>query len=101
MSAENLDEKQLHALVSGRVQGVGFRLFVQREATRRGLNGWVRNLARGKVEVMAQGPRGEVNELLARLREGPALASVDDVRVEWQEPDDSLRGFSLKQTAYR
>jgi len=67
-------------LVRGRVQGVGFRWFVEREAHILGIAGWVRNNADGTVEVMAQGTREQLSGLRSRLRQGPRAARVDDVQ---------------------
>lgn len=66
-------------LVKGRVQGVGFRWFVMREAGRLGLRGYARNLADGSVEVVAAGPVAALEDLERALRTGPALARVDHV----------------------
>lgn len=65
--------------VRGRVQGVGFRNFVQREAARLGLDGWVRNLDNGDVEVHAQGKPGLVDELAGALHRGPRFSEVRSV----------------------
>jgi len=75
-------EKSLHArrfLVRGRVQGVGFRWFVEREARILGVAGWVRNNADGAVEVLAQGTGEQLSGLRARLQQGPRAARVDAV----------------------
>ena len=71
--------QQLRWLVSGRVQGVGFRWFVLRHAERLGLAGWARNLSDGRVEVVAAGPPAALAELEAALREGPRFGHVDNV----------------------
>jgi acylphosphatase len=68
-----------HWSVSGRVQGVGFRWFVAREARALGLAGWVRNLESGEVQVVATGPATQVERLRAALLRGPANARVDAV----------------------
>ena len=76
------DERETRRyVVSGRVQGVGFRWFVKREAATLGITGWVRNRDDGRVEVMATGTREQLSALDARLREGPRAARVDDVAV--------------------
>jgi acylphosphatase len=75
--------ERLDASVRGRVQGVGFRYFVLREAARLDLNGWVANEADGSVRVVADGPRGALEELLEALREGPPAAIVERVVVNW------------------
>ena len=66
-------------MVRGRVQGVGFRWFVEREARTLGIAGWVRNNADGAVEVFAQGTREQLSVLREQLRRGPRAARVDDV----------------------
>ncbi len=67
-------------VISGRVQGVGFRWFVEREAAQIGIAGWVRNRDNGDVEVMATGTREQHNALRSRLQEGPRAARVDQVQ---------------------
>ncbi len=68
-------------LIQGRVQGVGFRWFVEREAATLGITGWVRNREDGRVEVMATGTREQLAALHGRLREGPRAARVEEVAV--------------------
>ena len=89
-----LSEFARHIRVTGIVQGVGFRPFVWRLAQELHLDGWVRNDARG-VEILAQGNRAALNDLLARLRsEAPALACVDDVQAQDATPT-ALSGFDI------
>lgn len=76
-------DQTLHALVSGRVQGVGFRFFVVREARRLGLTGQVQNLPDHRVEVLARGDRACLQQLVERLNRGPILSRVDRVDVKW------------------
>ena len=92
-------DEQFRARVSGRVQGVGFRYFVQREATRLGARGWVRNLVGGQVEMVACGPKDKLDQLLQRVREGPSLGWVQGVSVVWQDPD-SPEGFEIRSTGW-
>lgn len=73
----------LHAIVSGRVQGVGFRFFVLGRARRLGLTGSVRNLPDGRVDVLARGAEDELRKLAGALHEGPPLSRVDDVKLQW------------------
>ncbi len=75
--ANNLETRR--SVISGRVQGVGFRWFVEREAAQLGIGGWVRNTEDGDVEVMATGTREQHRSLRARLQEGPRAARVDYV----------------------
>ncbi len=76
-----------HYLVRGRVQGVGFRWFVQREAAEVGLRGWVRNTNEGHVEIVAAGGEAELAELRAALKRGSRGSRVD--AVERHELDES------------
>ncbi|MGC9199389.1 MAG: acylphosphatase [Acidobacteriaceae bacterium] len=69
----------IHFLIRGRVQGVGFRWFVQREAADLGLHGWVRNTDTGEVEVVASGDPETIADLRAELRKGPRGSRVDGV----------------------
>ncbi len=68
--------------VRGRVQGVGYRYFVLRQAERLNLTGFARNLADGSVEVVAEGPEERVKALEVELREGPAFSKVEAVEAE-------------------
>ncbi len=84
-----------HLWLSGRVQGVGFRFFTERVARRLGLSGFARNLADGRVEVVAEGARSAVETLLKELRQGPSGAVVHNVIVEW-EPPTGKSGFWIR-----
>jgi acylphosphatase len=83
-------------LVRGRVQGVGFRWFVEREAHLLGIAGWVRNNHDGSVEVLAQGTRDQLSGLYSRLREGPRAARVDAVEVSEASPIARLTAFRIE-----
>lgn len=83
-------------LVRGRVQGVGFRWFVEREAHVLGIAGWVRNNHDGSVEVLAQGKREQLSGLHSRLREGPRAARVDAVEVSEADPVPGLSSFRIE-----
>jgi acylphosphatase len=76
--------------IGGRVQGVGFRFFVQDKAAELGLAGWVRNLNDGRVEVYAIGSAGRLSELAAALHKGPRMADVRSV----EERDAAVESFS-------
>ncbi len=80
-------------IVKGRVQGVGFRWFVEREAQMLGVAGWVRNNHDGSVEVLATGNREQLSELHKRLRSGPRAARVDEVEVMDASPVEGLNTF--------
>jgi len=83
-------------IVRGRVQGVGFRWFVEREAHMLGIAGWVRNNHDGSVEVLAQGSRDQLAGLHSRLREGPRAARVDAVEVSDESPTPELTAFRIE-----
>lgn len=83
-------------LVRGRVQGVGFRWFVEREAHILGIGGWVRNNQDGSVEVLAQGTRDQLSGLHSRLREGPRAARVDSVEVSDESPVAGMSSFGIQ-----
>lgn len=70
------DHKRIHLLISGRVQGVGFRWFVATDAERLGLRGWVRNTLEGFVELEAIGPEEAIAEFCRRVERGPPAARV-------------------------
>jgi len=88
--------RRLDAVVRGRVQGVGFRLFVWRHAASLGLVGWVENEARGSVRVVAEGPEAALRALLATLREGPPGSRVDGVAESWSPAGGSFDGFDVR-----
>jgi len=83
-------------LVRGRVQGVGFRWFVEREAQILGIAGWVRNNSDSSVEVFAVGTREQLSGLRPRLREGPRAARVDDVEEFEAKPVSGLTTFRIE-----
>lgn len=88
----------LHFLIRGRVQGVGFRWFVHREASELELRGWVRNTEDGDVEVLAAGIREDLAELRSSLRRGPRGARVDQVIEHYLEENEAagLRSFHIE-----
>ena len=77
------------------MQGVGFRYFVMRSARRLGLRGWVRNRPDGSVELLAEGPRADLEKLLQAARQGPRSADVTDVDAEWSAASGGLEPFDL------
>jgi acylphosphatase len=87
-----------HFLVKGRVQGVGFRWFVQREAAELGLRGWVRNTDDGHVEVLAAGTPEQMQELVLALHRGTRGSRVDRVEVHplAESEGDELQSFQIE-----
>jgi acylphosphatase len=86
---------RLEVIVSGRVQGVGFRWHTAQKARALGLLGWVRNLPDGTVRVVAEGPRRSAESLLAWLHDGPDRAQVDHCEAVWREPTDEFDHFNV------
>lgn len=91
-------KSRLHASIVGRVQGVYFRAFVEDQAERLNLTGWVRNRWDNSVEVMAEGSRQDLDTLLQALREGPPTARVENVDYEWLPYTDEFKGFAVRST---
>lgn len=87
--------QQVHLLISGSVQGVGYRQFVKSSAGKLGLTGWVRNLPDGRVEAVAQGEKQTINELLKRCRKGPFLAEVETIEVREEKEAKMITGFTI------
>jgi acylphosphatase len=82
-----MSEAIRHVTIRGRVQGVGYRAWVEDEASVRGLEGWVRNRRDGRVEATFAGPTGVVTDMVAACRRGPSSARVDAVQDEAASPD--------------
>ena len=89
--------KRLHATVTGRVQGVGFREYVRYEATSRGLTGFVRNCEDGRsVEVVAEGEDAKIEELVQALHGGPRFARVEQVDADLSDASLAFGRFSIE-----
>jgi acylphosphatase len=86
-------------LIEGRVQGVGFRDWLIREAKRLGLSGWVRNRLDGRVEAVVAGEEPAVQVLLTACRRGPLMARVDRIEESFAEMPEEEEGFSQRPTA--
>jgi acylphosphatase len=87
---------RVHVFVSGRVQGVGFRAFTQREARRLKLTGWVKNLADGRVEAVIEGPKDKLDALLAKIRRGPRAARVTKLDSNDEPAQGDLGKFEIR-----
>ncbi len=86
---------EVHCIVSGKVQGVGFRDFVAKKARALWCNGFVENKGPGAMVVVAQGEEGKLQRLIEHLHKGPFLARVRDVEIEWREPQTTFSDFSI------
>jgi acylphosphatase len=86
----------MHAIVTGLVQGVGYRYFAARYAQAFGVRGYARNLADGSVEIEAQGDRSDIDSLLGELRRGPRSSQVARVTVRWLETAADYQHFEIR-----
>ena len=89
-------QRAIEAIVRGRVQGVGFRWFVLREAAGLDVTGWVANERDGTVRVVAEGPEEDLDRLAETLRDGPPGADVTDVSVSSRPATGAFDGFSVR-----
>jgi len=88
-----------HVWVTGRVQGVGFRAHVEYSARQiGGLTGWVRNVGYDTVEAVVEGNKGQVEQLIEAIRQGPRASRVDESRVEWETPKREFLQFGVKRS---
>lgn len=98
MSGENTERRTVRVRITGRVQGVSYRYWTERNAAALGLDGWVRNRRDGAVEALFSGADEAVFEMLKRCWEGPAPALVEEVAIV-EEGGAAPHGFSVLQTA--
>lgn len=89
------DRTRAHVLVSGRVQGVYYRANTREQASEVGVNGWVRNRNDGRVEAVFEGTRSDVETMVEWCQTGSPRASVEDLTVEYDEPE-GLEGFEVR-----
>jgi acylphosphatase len=90
------NKERAHVMISGRVQGVFFRVETRRAARHIGASGWVRNTRDGRVEAVFEGNTGEVEEMIRWCQCGPPAAWVENVEVERQEFKGEFDSFSVK-----
>ena len=97
MTTQNKSERaRLHLVISGRVQGVGFRFSAYDEAKDLPLAGWVRNLPNGDVEIVAEGSRENLQMLAAWAHLGPPSAHVTQVREDWLDSTGEFTDFRIR-----
>ena len=90
------ERRRIVAKAIGRVQGVGYRAFCADEAMRLNVDGFAKNLADPRaVQVVAEGDEATLRQFVARLREGPPFAAVDDVEYRWEDPTGEFVGFEV------
>ncbi|MCK7542891.1 acylphosphatase [Marinobacter bryozoorum] len=91
-----MDTQQRHLMVEGHVQGVSYRAYTERQASELGLQGYVRNLPDGRVEVVAEGPAKALDELEEWCWQGPPAAKVSAVRTETRPASGGFSGFVIR-----
>jgi acylphosphatase len=84
-----------HIWISGKVQGVFYRDNTRKWASSMGLLGWVRNLPDGRVEVLVEGEKDRIESLERKLKKGPPLSRVEDVRTEWEDDKGEFLDFRI------
>jgi acylphosphatase len=87
-------------VVQGRVQGIGYRAYVQRKAAQLGLAGYVMNLRNGSVRVRAEGSRDVIEELIRDLHKGPPLACIEHLVVTWRPPTGKFTSFRVRYAEF-
>ena len=88
---------RMNVWISGRVQGVSYRAYTQKQARALGLTGWVRNLSDGRVELVAEGPPEMIQALIAWCRQGPPFASVEEVRTRELAATGEFEDFEVRR----
>ena len=88
--------RQAHVFISGSVQGVGYRYFVKQNARKLGLTGWVRNTEDGGVEAVLQGDKKLIEQLIALCKNGPFMAEVQHVGLEWDAVKEEFADFTIR-----
>jgi acylphosphatase len=88
---------RIHCFVSGRVQGVSYRAYTQREATQLGLTGWVRNCPDGRVELVAEGEPEALQQLILWCHQGPPAARVTHVDTQWETDSSAFGAFDIQR----
>ena len=89
-------EVKVHVKITGRVQGVCYRWFTRDTADELGVTGWVRNLPDGSVELVAEGSREKIDQLLALCRQGPDLARVENLEIAREQASGQFDRFSIR-----
>jgi acylphosphatase len=94
------DHARLEAVVHGRVHGVGFRVFIRRICRELGLRGWVANEGSDRVRFVVEGPRADLDRLLAAAEQGPPSAYVERVDASWPDATGTMEGFEIRSGSH-
>ena len=95
MSTQLEDNLTVNMKITGKVQGVGFRYFVLRQAQELSINGWVSNKSNGDVEALAQGAKEGLDHFITKVEQGPAFSRVEDVSLNWVNEAEQYFGFEI------
>jgi acylphosphatase len=95
MTTQSEEILKVNLTISGKVQGVGFRYFVLRQAQELGILGWVSNKPNGDVEAFAQGEKADLERFIAKVKEGPSFSRVEDVSLNWVKEAEQYFGFEI------
>lgn len=95
MTQEETQHNCFHAMIKGRVQRVGYRVFTREAAMRYSITGWVKNLPDGTVEVFAEGEELNLTEFLTELYRGPVLSHVQDINLDWKNSEKQHEEFAI------
>ena len=95
MSSPPEDTLTVNMKITGKVQGVGFRYFVLRQAQKLGINGWVSNKSNGAVEALGQGKKEGLDQFISKVKQGPSFSRVEDVSLNWVNEAEQYFGFEI------
>ena len=95
MSSQPEDNLTVNMKITGKVQGVGFRYYVLRQAQELGIRGWVSNKPNGDVEALAQGEKTDLEQFIFKVKEGPSFSRVEDVSLNWLNEAEQYFGFEI------
>jgi len=97
----NIELASLHLLIKGRVQGVGFRHYVHQCIGVLSIHGWVRNLDDGRVEILAEGSRKDLESFLIEVEKGPSLSQITNIIRTWEKGSGKYKGFQILATVFK
>jgi len=90
------NKKRAHIFIEGKVQGVGFRNYIQRKAQTLDVTGWVKNLDDGRVEAVFEGEEMDVDQMIESCYQGPPAANIHNIEEEWRKASGDIYGFDIK-----
>ena len=91
-----MEKTKAHIIVWGHVQGVFFRENTRKEAEKLGLLGWVKNLPDGTVEIVVEGEKEKIEQIIDFIKKNPGFSKVEDVKIDFEEPTDEFKEFEIR-----